>query len=157
MDITTWRSCDYIYFGTLTVTAFDALSWASSIASITAVASSHLTASSAPYLMAAPRLRNSSAYAPASEEGHLQGSLVSLNSTQSSTHVDFVTVSSSASNFSIVPHRYSGSRPYWSSRMALGDDMTLSWSSWISTPNFKYVPCVPRTTYRNCGERTESI
>jgi len=71
-----WRSCDYIYFGTLTVTAFDALLWASSIISITAVASSHLTASSAPSRMAAPRLRYSSAYDPASEEHHLQGSLV---------------------------------------------------------------------------------
>ena len=115
--------------GTWTVIPSLALLCASSIISITAVASSHFTERSAPFLIASPKFRNRSVYAPASTDGQLYQkirlSCFNVNSWYR-THSCFVTARSSASILSIVPHKYSGSIPYRFSRIAFGDDSTLS-------------------------------
>ena len=134
-----------------------ALLCATSIISITDVASSHFTERSVPFLITSPKFRNSSMYAPASTDGQLYQKIRLSTWTRCRTHSSFVTARSSASILSIVPHRYSGSRPYCFSRIAFGDDNTLSWLSCTSMPYFRYVPFVPLTMNRTCGERTDSV
>lgn len=63
-------TCIYITCKAIVTPSF-ALRCAASITSITAVASSHLTANSDPVRIALPKFRNKSAYAPASLDAHL--------------------------------------------------------------------------------------
>lgn len=80
-----------------------------------------------------------------------------LDEHKKKTHV-FLTTFPPSVRFSTAPQSASGSLPYSLDEMiSLTLGMTLSWSSWTSTPPLVKVPERPRTTYRTCCARTERI